>query len=122
MVYYKTLITGMSKKIKFDVFLEEYDHASQLPAESLTLIKQARNYCHNAYAPYSNLLVGSAVLLADGHIVSGSNQENAVFPSGLCAERVALFAAVASHPGVIIKKLAVSAIRQGQPPHGAIAW
>jgi len=120
MLYYRTLTTIMSKKIKFDVFLEEYDSASQLPAESLALINQARDYCNKAYAPYSNFLVGSVVLLENGQMVSGSNQENAAYPSGLCAERVALFSAAARYPGMIIRKLAVSALKQGQIIHQTV--
>lgn len=114
MLYYSTLTTLMSKKIKLDIFLEEYDSDTQLPAESLMLINQARDNCKKAYAPYSNFLVGAVALLENGKIVSGSNQENAASPSGLCAERVALFAAAARYPGTIIKKLAVSATKQGQ--------
>ncbi len=121
MLYYSTLTTIMSKKIRVDVFLEEYDSASQLPNESQTLINQARDYCTKAYAPYSNLQVGAAVLLENGQIISGSNQENAASPSGLCAERVALFAAAAKYPGIVIMKLAVSAIKQGQIIHKTVA-
>lgn len=62
----------------------------------------------NAYAPYSQFMVGAAVLLANGEIVIGSNQENASFPSGLCAERVAVFQAGAKYPGVAINKIAIS--------------
>ena len=61
----------------------------------------------HAYAPYSHFLVGAAVLLADGRVVTGCNQEDPAFPSGLCAERVALFAAGAAAPGVEIRTVAI---------------
>ncbi|MGB3590497.1 MAG: cytidine deaminase [Nonlabens sp.] len=67
---------------------------------------EARN---NAYAPYSNFLVGCALLLDNGKVIKGNNQENAAYPSGLCAERVAIFAAGANHPGIAIKKIAITA-------------
>ncbi|QWX85726.1 cytidine deaminase [Cellulophaga sp. HaHaR_3_176] len=63
----------------------------------------------NAYAPYSNFQVGAAVLLENGEVVIGSNQENAAYPSGLCAERVAIYHASAKYPNVIIKAVAISA-------------
>ena len=63
----------------------------------------------DAYAPYSNFQVGAAVLLANGEIVIGNNQENASYPSGLCAERVAVFQAGARFPDVVIKAIAISA-------------
>lgn len=68
--------------------------------------QQARE---NAYAPYSHFKVGAAVLLDSGVIVSGNNQENAVFPSGLCAERVAVFHAGAAYPNLPIRAIAISA-------------
>ena len=60
----------------------------------------------NAYAPYSNFKVGAAILLEDGTIFTGNNQENAAYPSGLCAERVAIFACSAQYPNVKIKMIA----------------
>jgi cytidine deaminase len=62
---------------------------------------------HNAYAPYSDFKVGAAVLLENGIIISGNNQENAAYPSGLCAERVAIYYAGAQYPNVAIKTVAV---------------
>ncbi|HMM11240.1 MAG TPA: cytidine deaminase [Bacteroidales bacterium] len=73
------------------------------------LLDTAHQAAARAYAPYSNFRVGAAVLLEDGTIVSGNNQENAAYPSGLCAERVALFYASAMHPGVRVKAIAVTA-------------
>lgn len=102
----------MPKKIKFEVFFEEYDDISKLPAESQNLIDQAKKACTTAYSIYSGFSVGAAVLLANGQTVSGSNQENVSFPSGLCAERVAVFSAAAQFPKVSIKKLALTAVHQ----------
>jgi len=83
---------------------------SNLQAEDADLLKVAHNAAHQAYAPYSQFRVGAAVLLADGKIVSGNNQENAVYPSGMCAERVALFFASAQFPNTPIAKIAITAI------------
>ena len=66
-----------------------------------------------AYAPYSGFQVGAALLLANGEIVTGSNQENIAYPSGLCAERTALFYAGARYPGVAVQVLAVAAVKDG---------
>mgnify|MGYP003630714214 CR=1 FL=1 len=66
----------------------------------------------NAYAPYSKFNVGAAVLLENGETITGNNQENASYPSGLCAERVAVFYAGAKYPGVPIKAIAVTATSQ----------
>ena len=73
------------------------------------MIARAAAAQDNAYAPYSNFSVGAAVLLATKTVVLGNNQENAAFPSGLCAERVAVFNASANHPGVPIIQIAISA-------------
>lgn len=66
-----------------------------------------------AYAPYSGFQVGAALLLANGEIVTGSNQENIAYPSGLCAERTALFYAGARYPDVAVRVLAVAAVKEG---------
>jgi cytidine deaminase len=73
------------------------------------LIQKASDATHHAYAPYSNFCVGAAVLMADGTIVTGTNQENAAYPSGMCAERVALFCVAASNTDTTILKIAVVA-------------
>lgn len=84
-------------------------HHSELPEEEQHLLVAASEATEGSYAPYSHFHVGAAVLLDDGTIVKGSNQENVAYPSGLCAERVALFAASAQHPGKQIKALAITA-------------
>ena len=82
------------------------------PAEK-NLIDSAKIACSRAYAPYSQFQVGAAVLLANGEIVAGSNQENVAFPSGLCAERTALFYANSQYPEQTVKALSVAAYTQG---------
>jgi cytidine deaminase len=69
----------------------------------------------NAYAPYSKFRVGAAILLDNGKVVLGSNQENAAYPSGLCAERVAIFQAGAIYPDAKIIKLAITAASDSNP-------
>jgi cytidine deaminase len=81
----------------------------ELDGESKMLLEKALSDLQHAYAPYSNFRVATAVLLADGSIVTGTNQENAAYPSGMCAERVALYTAASQHPGKAIKKLLVVA-------------
>lgn len=73
------------------------------------LVEKAKEATVRAYAPFSKYHVGAALLLDNSRIVEGSNQENAAYPSGLCAERTALFYAASSNPGVAIKKIAIAA-------------
>ena len=89
--------------------VREYESLSELSKEDRVLAEAAREATRTAYAPYSRYCVGAALLLADGEIIKGSNQENAAYPSGLCAERTAVFYAGASRPGVAVKKIAVAA-------------
>ena len=89
------------------------------------LVDAAKESTQSSYAPYSQFQVGAAALLSDGTIVSGSNQENAAYPSGLCAERTTLFFANAAHPDKAVEALAVAAYTNGKftnvpvPPCGA---
>ncbi len=105
MVYY----LGMSRKISANIYLNEFSDDHQLDPQDRQLLILARKSLNQAYAPYSGFKVGCAVLLEDDLIITGSNQENASYPSGLCAERVALFAASSHHPQKTIYKLAISA-------------
>lgn len=89
--------------------LTVYDVPEELPAFLKELLEIAEKSRLDAYAPYSNFQVGAAVLLENNEIVIGNNQENASYPSGLCAERVAVFQAGARFPGVPIKAIAISA-------------
>ena len=85
----------------------------ELHQDEKNLIEHAKDACFRAYAPYSQFQVGAAVLLANGEIVAGSNQENVAFPSGLCAERTALFYANSQFPEQAVISLAVAAYTKG---------
>ena len=101
------LSPGMQKqKISFD--LTVFQSPEELEDGLQKLLQTAEQSKENAYAPYSNFKVGAAVLLENNEIVIGNNQENASYPSGLCAERVAVFQAGARFPGVLIKAIAIS--------------
>ena len=91
------------------------DSQDDLQPEEISLLETASESAKSSYSPYSRYKVGSAVLLSNGKIVTGSNQENMAFPSGLCAERVALFAAVSNHPGILIKSIAITARSEDFP-------
>ena len=82
----------------------------ELSPEEQALIKNAKSSFKNAYAPYSGFLVGASILLENGEVINGSNQENVAYPSGLCAERVALFYTGSQYPQIAIKTIAVSAL------------
>lgn len=86
----------------------------ELPDDELRLVEAAMHATKQAYAPYSGFYVGAAVLLANGVIVTGSNQENAASPSGLCAERTALFYACHQYPDVPVVALAIAATAGGK--------
>lgn len=85
------------------------EHLEDLDAESKYAVHKAKEALSHAYAPYSKFHVAAAVVLEDGSVVTGTNQENAAYPSGMCAERVALYAAISLHPTTTIKKIAVVA-------------
>ena len=85
----------------------------ELNADQKMLIEKAKSQANNAYAPYSGFRVGAAVLLANGEVFGGNNQENAAYPSGLCAERVAMFYANAQYPDVPVTTIAIAAFTAG---------
>ena len=85
----------------------------ELSAEFRMLIERAKEQVINAYAPYSEFHVGAAVQLENDEIFTGSNQENSAYPSGLCAERVAMFYANSQYPRVPVKTLAIAAFTKG---------
>ena len=87
---------------------------NEVPDEELPLVNAALKATEQSYAPYSEFHVGAAALLADGTIVTGSNQENAAYPSGLCAERVTLFHAGHQYPDVPVVALAIAASTGGK--------
>lgn len=81
----------------------------ELSAEEQQLVEVAKKATTRSYAPYSHFHVGAAALLANGEIISGTNQENAAYPSGICAERTTLFYANSQHPQEAVKALAIAA-------------
>jgi len=97
------------KNIRIEINLEVFETISDLPSSIQTLMNKAHEARENAYAPYSQFKVGAALQLETGEIILGNNQENAAYPSGLCAERVAIFHAGATHPNATITSMAISA-------------
>ena len=92
----------------------EYASMEELPAQDRLLANAAVEAVALSYAPYSNFNVGAAVMFEDGEIVKGANQENAAYPSGLCAERTALFYASASRPDKAMTGIAIAAGQNGK--------
>jgi cytidine deaminase len=97
----------MSEKIQ-EFRYEVFASSAQLPPADASLLTRAREVTADAYAPYSHFRVGAAALLQNGQVITGSNQENASYPVGICAERVLLSAAASVYPGVPILALAIS--------------
>lgn len=97
------------KKITISAELSIFSSVNELPEDVQALMIQAEGARENSYSPYSNFRVGAAIQLENGEVISGSNQENASYPAGLCAERTALFYAGAKYPGVRMQKMALSA-------------
>ena len=92
----------------------EYDSIEEIHASWRILLEKAIQATENSYAPYSKFNVGAAVRMSGGEIITGSNQENAASPSGLCAERVALFAAHHNYPGSAVEAIAIAARQDGK--------
>lgn len=103
-----SLEDAIMKENKFEFNYKVYDNVNELPEEQQWLLKEAREVTANAYAPYSKFQVGAVARLLNGEIVAGSNQENASFPVGLCAERVLLASVSSLFPKVPIETIAVS--------------
>lgn len=95
-------------KKELKIAFTEYDSEQELNKDEQELLKRAKEASKLAYAPYSNFHVGAALLLENGVIVTGNNQENVAYPSGLCAERVAIYAAGAQYPNVAIKTIVIT--------------
>jgi len=93
---------------KFEFSFEVYAGIDELNAEDRQLLTDARNVTDKAYAPYSNFHVGAAAKLENGKIVTGTNQENASYPVGICAERVLLSAISSLYQGIPVETMAVS--------------
>lgn len=96
------------KQLKLEINYE-FCRFDELPADEASLVRRAIEATDHAYAKYSHFRVGAALRLADGTVMTGANQENAAFPSGLCAERTALFAAQANHPDQPVCQIAIAA-------------
>ncbi len=113
------------KEVKKESILQVYDDISELPEDIQSLMSSAIQVRNNAYAPYSKFNVGAALLLENGEVIVGSNQENASYPSGLCAERTAIYYAGAKFPDVKILTMALTASSKNKitdkpiPPCGA---
>lgn len=102
------------KTTEIRILVQEYSSIDELSDTDRDLILEARKITSLAYAPYSGYQVGAAVLLENGRIITGNNQENSAYPSGLCAERVTMFYANANYPDSNIVAIAVSASKDGQ--------
>ena len=96
------------KQKEIKVTFEEYASIDELNAEDRELAAEAVKAMQGSYAPYSHFNVGAAVRMSNGQIVRGANQENAAFPSGLCAERTAMFAAGARYPDKDMRSIALA--------------
>lgn len=97
------------KKVQHSITYTVFDTLEEVPELERGLLEKAIESKENAYAPYSNFSVGAAILLDNGTVVVGNNQENAAYPSGLCAERVAIFHASANFPKSKFLKIAIAA-------------
>lgn len=112
------------KSLKIETQIEVYQY-EELTDTDRALVDKAKEMTTQSYAPYSHFHVGAAALLADGTVVTGSNQENAAYPSGLCAERTTLFYANSRYPDQAVTTLAIAAYTAGEyidrpiPPCGA---
>jgi len=113
------------KEIKIETKLFVFENENELPEDISKLMNLAKEARLKAYAPYSKFAVGAAILLDNKEVVTGSNQENASYPSGLCAERTAIYYAGAKYPDAKILKIAIVAgslkfeTSQPIPPCGA---
>jgi cytidine deaminase len=113
------------KQINIETSITVFQDTSELSSEIVLLLNKAIETQKSAYAPYSKFRVGASLLLDTGQIIVGSNQENAAYPSGLCAERVAIYSAGATHPNAKILKMFIVAGSQTQltnkpiPPCGS---
>jgi len=108
----------MKKQINIEI--EVYNNINELNAIDQSLVMEAKKIALQAYAPYSKFCVGAALLLENGKIISGNNQENAAYPSGICAERTAIFYANAQYPKQAIKALAVVVYKNKEYSENAV--
>jgi cytidine deaminase len=106
----------MKKTISHTSEVHSYDSVEELSSDLQFLVKKAKSALDSSYSPYSGFKVAAALRLSNGEIVLGSNQENIAYPSGLCAERVAIFSAGTNFPGVEMEAIAIVAKSQ----HGEV--
>ncbi|MFC3560464.1 cytidine deaminase [Pedobacter jamesrossensis] len=97
------------KSINLNISFEQYNSIEELNEKDRELCKLSEQALTSSYSPYSKFRVGTAIQLESGEIILGSNQENLAYPSGLCAERVALFSIGSSKPDAVIKSMAITA-------------
>ncbi|MDR1973949.1 MAG: cytidine deaminase [Bacteroidales bacterium] len=102
-------------KKTIEIPYEELSSEKELSIEEQNLLAMAEEATKNSYSPYSKFHVGAALLLENGEIITGNNQENAAYPTGLCAERVAFFYSGAKYPNVPIKTVAITAYSEEIP-------
>ncbi|KQM67368.1 cytidine deaminase [Pedobacter sp. Leaf216] len=95
--------------INLNISFEQYESINELTLADRLLCENAEQALATSYSPYSKFRVGTAIRLASGETILGSNQENLAYPSGLCAERVALFSIGATHPNAVIESMAITA-------------
>lgn len=100
------------KEYKKQTTFTIYESESDLATADYDLLQMAKSVVAKAYAPYSHFQVGAAILLENGKVVTGNNQENAAYPSGMCAERVAIWSAASRYPEIAVKKVAI-AVKSG---------
>jgi len=103
------------KESKFEFNYKVFDSIDELPEDQRWLLNEAREVTEQAYAPYSKFQVGAVARMANGEIVAGSNQENASFPVGLCAERVLLASISSLFPKIPVETIAISYKSEHQP-------
>ena len=102
------------RTVKLDINYTEYSSIDEMEPQDIELVNAAIEARRGSYAPYSTFNVGAALRLEDGTIVKGANQENAAYPSGLCAERTAMFAAHANHPETPMRSIAITGAQNGK--------
>lgn len=101
------------KENKFEFSYEVFEDIGELNEKDSWLLTEARNVTKDAYAPYSNFHVGAVAILTNGEVVAGTNQENASYPVGICAERVLLGSVATLHPNIPIESMAISYSNNG---------
>lgn len=104
----------MTEQVQLNITYEVVSSQAALTQQERQVLHLAQQATANSYAPYSNYLVGAALLLSDGSLHQGTNQENAAYPSGLCAERTLLFGVGSNYPGKTIELMAVTVRRRNE--------